>query len=430
MKLVSSLFLMLALAISSPAFANVSVSSPLNGSTVPSSVHFAASASTGCQRGVAAMGVYVDNALVYQVNGASINTTLPLSSGSHRVAVQEWDFCGAASATPLGVTVSNQAGVTVITPANGSTVAPLAPFAASAATSCPSGVAAIGVYVNGSLKSVQSGAALNTKVQLSSGTQTAVVQSWDNCGGSSKTPVTVNVASGTTLSNLQAVGGWDQWGELAPVYDICNAPCGGGAVNWSMYQHYSAGSLSGNATQYNMGGWQPYSDVLWSLKLIGQGTKLNMPDNNHTLLPSIHHMTYDTDVYVGNLNAAQDLEFDVNIFMNGVGMEWGTECNHLNGNVWDIWNNVNVQWIHTSIPCTLKNQQWNHVSFTVQRQANNDLTYETITVNGVTYTINQTVAPFPVPGNWYGMTANYQMDGDSHQTAYMTKLDNLSVTYW
>ena len=428
MKSVSPLLLMLSVAISLPAFATVVVNSPTNGATVGSSVYFAASGNTSCSKGVAAMGVYVDDSLRFQGNGASLNTTLTLSSGSHRIAIQEWDFCGAASNTSMSITVSNQAGVNVTSPANNSTVSAVAPYAATASTSCPSGVAAMGIYVNGSLAYTQQGSALNTQLPLNSGTQQTVVQAWDNCGSTSKAAVTVTVASGTKLSNLQSVGGWNQWGELAPTYNICNAPCSG--VNWSMYQHVQSNSLSGNATQFNIGGSTPYSDVLWSNKLIGQGTTLNMPDTNKTILPAIHHLTYDTDVYVGNFSVTQDLEFDVNIFMNGVGMEWGTECNHLNGGIWDIWNNVNAQWVHTTVPCTLNNQAWNHVSFQVQRESNNDLTYQTITVNGVMYTINQTVAPFPVPSSWYGMTVNYQMDGNYRQAAYMTMLDNLSVTYW
>ena len=165
-------------------------------------------------------------------------------------------------------------------------------------------------------------------------------------------------------------------------------------------------------------------------KLIGQGTTINMPDSNKTLLPSIKHMTYDTDVYVGNMAVAQALEFDINIYLKGIGMEWGLQCNHLNGNVWDYWNNVKTHWVHTSIPCTLKSKSWNHVSFQVQRESNNDLTYQTLTVNGKTYNINVTVAPFRVPSNWYGMTVNYQMDGDRNQAAYTTMLENFNVAYW
>lgn len=420
---------MLALAFSFPAFATVSVSAPSNGATVSSTVRFSATASTGCSRGVAAMGVYVDNSLRYQVNGRSLNTTLPLSPGRHSVAVQEWDFCGSASKVPLALNVTTKlSGVNVLTPVDGSTVSPSTTYAATATTSCPGGVAAMGVYVNGSLKATQRGASLNTNIALGAGAQNTTVTAWDNCGGAAKTSVNVKVAAGKKLTNIHAVGNWNQWGELAPVYNICTS-CSG-KVTWSMQQHVKTGSLSGNATRFNLGGTTPFSDVLWSNKLIGQGTTLNMPDSNRTLLPGVKHMIYDTDVYVGNLAVAQDLEFDINIYLNGVGMEWGLQCNHLNGNVWDIWNNVNVHWVHTSIPCTIKDKSWNHVSFQVQREANNDVTYQTLTVNGTTYKINQTVAPFHVPSGWYGMTVNYQMDGDRHQTAYSTMLDNFNVTYW
>ena len=428
MKLVSSLLLMLAVTTASPAFATVSVSSPANGSTVSTSVEFAASASTGCSSGVAAVGIYVDNNMMYQVNGTSLNTTLTLSPGSHKVAVQEWDYCGSSSNTPLGITVSTSAGVSVTSPADNSTVSSVVPVSATAATSCPYAVAAMGVYVNGSLVAKQNGNSLNTSVSLPGGTQKPVVQAWDNCGGTTNTAVTVNVASGTKLANLQAVGNWNQWGQYPPNYNICNAPCAG--ITWAMYQHDSSNSLSGNATQFDIGGTTPYADVLWSNKLIGQGTTLNMPDSNQTILPNINHMTYDADVYINNLAVMQDLELDVNLYMYGVGMEFGTECDHLNGNVWDIWNDVDAHWAQTSIPCTMNDKTWNHVSFTVQRESNNDLTYQTITVNGQTFTINQTFAPFSVPSTWYGMTVNYQMDGSYQQASYSTVLDNLSVTYW
>jgi hypothetical protein len=430
MKLFSPVILMFTLAMTMPALATVVVSSPSNGQTVASNVQFVASANTTtCSGGVAAMGIYVDYSLYYHVNGVSLNTTLSLSSGSHNVVVVEWDFCGGATSTPISLTVSNnnQTGVFVTSPTNGSAVGSSTTYTASAATSCPMGVAAMGIYVNHELAYVTPGATLNTQLTLSAGSQNTVVQEWDYCGGSSTAAVQVAV-SGTTLSNLQAAGGWNQWGELPPVYDICSAPCGG--VTWSMNQHISANSLSGDATQFNLGGTTPYSDVLWSNPLIGDGTTQNLPDTNHTLLPSVHHLILDTNVFVTNLAVTQDLEFDVNMFMNGVGMEWGTECNHLATGTWDIWNNVNAQWVSTSAPCSLNDNAWNHVTIQVQRETNNDLTYQTITVNGVVYNINQTVAPFSVPSGWWGMTVNYQMDGNYKQAANTTYLDKTSVTYW
>jgi hypothetical protein len=56
--------------------------------------------------------------------------------------------------------------------------------------------------------------------------------------------------------------------------------------------------------------------------------------------------------------------------------------------------------------------------------------YQSIAVNGTTTNLNETFAPFSVPADWYGITVNYQMDGDKYQSPNTTYLDNLSLTYW
>jgi hypothetical protein len=428
MKFLSYVFLTLTVATAAPTFATVVVSAPLNGASVGSSVQFVASANTStCSKGVAAMGIYVDDRLNYQIGGISLNTTLSLSSGTHRVVVQEWDYCGGATTTPIVLTVNSQAGISVTSPANGSTVGTPAAYVATTSTSCSRGVAAMGIYVNDQLAYVTPGATLSTQLALGVGNQRTVVQEWDNCGGTSTMPVSVTV-SGTTISNIQANGGWNQWGELAPVYAICSIICPG--VTWSMNQHVASISLDGNATQFNIGGTIPYSDVLWSNPIIGQGNTQNLTDSNHTLLPTLHNFTLDTYVYVTNFAITQNLEFDINMYMNGVGMEWGTECNHLADGAWDIWNNVDAAWMSTGVPCNLNSSAWNRITIQVQREANNDLLYQTITVNGVTYNINRTVAPFAVPSGWWGMTMNYQMDGNFQQAANTTYLDKTNFTYW
>jgi len=50
-------------------------------------------------------------------------------------------------------------------------------------------------------------------------------------------------------------------------------------------------------------------------------------------------------------------------------------------------------------------------------------------LDDATANINQTYAPFSVPSSWFGITVNYQMDGDKNQTAITTYLDNFSFTY-
>jgi len=95
-------------ALALPAFSIVTVSSPGNGSTSTSPVHFVATGSSpACSKGVAAMGIYTaPNVLAYKVNGSSLNTNLNLNSGTHDVTIKQWDNCGWAAGTNVAVTVN------------------------------------------------------------------------------------------------------------------------------------------------------------------------------------------------------------------------------------------------------------------------------------------------------------------------------------
>lgn len=418
------------LAFSVPAFANVVVSSPSNGQTVSSTVSYSATANTTtCSRGVASMGVYVDSRLLYVVNGTSLNTSLSVSPGQHNTVVEEWDYCGGATYATMQITATNQAGIHVASPGTDSTVSSPVSFVATATSNCSEGVASMGVYVNNQLVHVEAGAVLNAQLNLGAGTQHTVVEEWDNCGGASYTPVNVTVqGTDKVLSNLQASGGWRGWGELTPDYDICSAPCSG--VDWSMSQNVGSPSLSGNATEFNIGGTTPYSDVLWSIPVLGQNSTQNILDSGHTLLPTLHNFTYDSYFYVTDASITQVLEFDISMYMDGAGMIWGNQCNNLGGGTWDIWDNGNAKWISTGFACSLQNNAWNHVTIQAQRGDGNALLYQSITLNGKTANINKTYSPFSVPTGWWGVTLNYQMDGNYKQSLNTTYVDNFSLTYW
>src|SRR5579863_2646897 len=86
------------------------VTSPANNSQVVSPVNYVASATTtACSKGVASTGIYVDNKLTYVAQGASLNTQLSLSKGSHNTVVEEWDNCGGAAYSTVNVTVAKGA---------------------------------------------------------------------------------------------------------------------------------------------------------------------------------------------------------------------------------------------------------------------------------------------------------------------------------
>jgi len=413
------------------AFAGVTVSSPGNGSTVASSVTFAAKGTTSCSKGVASMGIYpAPYQLAYVVNGATLNTSLNFNPGTYNVVVEEWDNCGGASSTSVKITVKTGSGVYVASPANHSTVSAPTNFAATATTTCSQGVAAMGIYTAPSqLAYSVNGASLNTRLALNPGTYNVVVEEWDRCGGAATTPLTISVAAGQTFWNVHSAGGWNSYAQQPPNYTDCTAcvPSGPGTT-WSMVQGVKSPSFSGNSTQYSLGGNLAYSDVLWNNHLIGDFSSQGLPDTNHTLVPTLHNFTYDVYFYGSTLGASQALEFDVNQFFDGMGFTWGHECRIEAGNEWDVWDNVAGKWIPTGIACNPVENAWNHLTIQVTRTSDNKLLYKTITLNGVSHTLNWTYDPFSAPG-WWGITVNYQMDGDYKQSPYTVYVDKLNFIY-
>lgn len=416
------------------AFAGVSVTSPANGTTVQGSVSYVASATTSCSKGVASMGIYTaPGQLAYVVNGASLNTSLSLSPGTYNTVVEDWDNCGGAGTAAIKVTVNGGSGVYVTSPVNNSTVSSPANFTATATTTCSKGIASMGIYTApGQLAYVVNGASMNYNLALSAGKYNTVVEEWDKCGGAATTPVTITVGSsgggGNSFSNLQHSGGWGQYGQGPPNFVDCSpSPCDG--ITFSMSQGVKSPSMSGEASQYNLGGTTIYSDALFNNHLIGSQSSQGLPDTNHTLVPTLHNFTYDVYFYGTNLALSQALEFDINQFFDSQGYIWGHECRIAGGNEWDVWNNVSQQWIPTGIACHPVSNAWNHLTIQVQRTSNNQLLYQSITLNGVTSTVNQYYDPGPAPASWWGVTVNYQMDGNVKQNAYSIYLDELTFSY-
>jgi hypothetical protein len=428
---------LLPLCLATLASASVTVSEPKNNSTVATQVQYVASATTTCSKGVSAMGIYTSpGVLAYQTQGAALNTLLSLNPGVYNTVVQEWDNCGSSTYTPVTIRVgdSNSEGqVTVSAPQANSTVSPTMQYVASATSSCSKGVASMGIYTApGVLAYTTQGAELNTVLELKPGTYHTVVEEWDNCGGAATTPITITVAGGSNggvFSKLQQEQGWTGYGLLAPLYNICTTcPPSGPQVTWSMTQNVSSPSLSGHSSLMQIGGQTVYSDVLWNNHLIGDFSSQGMPDSNHEIVPNLHNFTYDVYFYVQDLAASQAVEFDINQFVDGYSFIWGHECRIVGGNEWDIWDNPGQTWHPTGIPCNPLPNAWNHLVLQVQRTSDNHLLFQSITLNGVTSVLNYYETPTAT--TWYGVTINYQQDGNYKQTPYSIWLDNLNFAYW
>lgn len=226
------------------------------------------------------------------------------------------------------------------------------------------------------------------------------------------------------------------WGPgyalLAPTWGICKT-CSptSSSVNWYRKTGVSSPSVGGSSSQQHIGGTHSFADILWNNHLVGSFTSVGLPDTNKTLTNNVHNFIYDVYFFVPNVNVSQALEFDINQFMGskmGKGFIWGHECRIAGGHEWDTYDNVHKKWVPTGVPCYPVSNAWNHLVIQAARTANNQLLFKSISLNGVTHTLNITRPPGTT--SWNGITINYQQDGNRTMTPYSVYLDHINFTIW
>jgi hypothetical protein len=314
------------------AFAGVTVSSPAPGATSGSPVHFVASASSG--HPITSMRIYVDNVSAFVTSSGSLNTSVPMSNGTHNVVVQAWDSAGAIYKTPETITVS------------GSTAPP------------------------------------------------------------PPTPAPVP-GSAVVKASIQKMTGWSSCTTCA------GAGGAGPSATFGFQQFVASPSLSGGAMKFSIGGKTPFSNALWWKQLGG--------DNSKT------HFVYDLDFYLTTPQVAQALEFDVNNSNNIFQFIFGTECS-IGRHEWDVWDTAGAKWIHTGAACPLPAAfKWHHLTWEFYRDSTT-AHFVSVTMDGVKHYINRSFNVHRVP--WNEINVAFQMDGNLHQQAYSTWLDNVTLRYW
>ena len=348
---------------------------------------------------------------------------------------------GAPATAPTTATPA----VTVTAPINNSNVDPTVQFVASA--SSKNGIASMAISVDNRSVFTGAGSSLNTLLNLKPGSHAVLVTATDTKGNTGSTPLRVSVwgaassqpqasapatsappppLSHPAFSNLQKAH-WTQYSLLPPSYAICgNCSPNGPQLVVNFQQGVANPSLSGAAMQTYIAGSEPYSDGFWNTRVLGDFA--SNPDPGHTIAPSIHHLIYDVYFYMQNPGASQAVEFDINQFVNGKSFIWGHECRLAGGHEWDTWNNPAQKWVPSGIPCNPQANAWNHLVIEVERTSDDHLHFVSITLNG-----NKSMTDrydTPTPTNWYGVTINYQQDGDYAQHAYSVWLDNINLEYW
>lgn len=412
-----------------PMFGAVSVSSPANGGTYVSPVKFTATATTPCYKGVASMGIYINNSLKYTVQGHSLNTSVTLTPGSYYAVVQEWDYCGGATKTPLNITVVQPwvdfGAVSVASPTPGQLVT--SPFLLSATdATCegqPVSTLAYSLDGDGTLLGLTNSQVLNTPVTATVGQHTLHVKSWGPNYAACATDVTANVvtpataiipSTATVTNNIQSFLNWK--GQ----YDPGTSGSATGAMGL-----VTSPSLSGAARQFittytNNGGFLYYDNF-------AQGTP-DTTSHNWFVDLYIHVASPSTDI--------ANIEIDMNqVDPSGNTVIMGFQCDGWGGNAtWDYtYTDSSTHWLHSAQHCKpteWTTDVWHHVQIWFSRDDQDNITYHSVWFDNQEQDINATVLS-KLPLGWADSNIlNFQIDGYGSQGGMTVYADNITVYRW
>jgi hypothetical protein len=128
--------------------------------------------------------------------------------------------------------------------------------------------------------------------------------------------------------------------------------------------------------------------------------------------------------------AAQALEFDSFQSVGGYDYMFGSQCDLAAGK-WDVWNELDGKWEHTSIQCEhFEANVWHHIQWYVRRNANaKTYTFVKLVVDGNSYSLNQTYSARNV--GWVdNVGVQYQIDVNATGGGYHEWVDQSSLTIW
>lgn len=273
------------------------------------------------------------------------------------------------------------------------------------------------VYVDGQAVYWTFESSMNTRIWMDPGAHTLEIMAEDKQGFIAAQVMNVNVVTpqAAGVTDIQTLPDWQSCSAVFPPgspreSQICAA--GLGTAVSTMTQGQSTPSLDGKAAKFSMGGPTGYSNELY-YESLGGGT-------------NVTHFIYDLWFFVDQPDFPQALEFDVNQTFGGLRWTWGTECNFKGTGKWDIWDSLNEKWVPSQVPCNpFPANTWIHLVWNFER-INGQAHYISVSVNGVTSTVDQFFQP---QTDWTLEDINvaFQMDGDSKQDPYNVWLDEVTL---
>lgn len=156
--------------------------------------------------------------------------------------------------------------------------------------------------------------------------------------------------------------------------------------------------------------------------------------------PSATNFTYDAQVYIAAPSSdIANLEFDVNqVLANGQTVIFGVQCDGYSS-TWDFTTNAGTpenpsdQWLHSTAPCNPQKwstNTWHHVQMAYSHDNDGNVTYKTVTLDGVQQKIYETVPSAFALGWGQVLLTNFQIDGLGSYGSATVYVDNLAISRW
>ena len=153
------------------------------------------------------------------------------------------------------------------------------------------------------------------------------------------------------------------------------------------------------------------------------------------------HFLYDGYVYIASpSNDVANIEMDTNqVIANGDTVIYGFQCDGYS-KTWDYTANQgtptspNDVWVHSSATCNPQSwsaNAWHHVQISYSHDNSGNVTYESVSLDGVQQTINATVnSAFALGWGAGALLTNFQIDGMGTSGTTTVYLDNLKIYRW
>lgn len=420
---------------------NISVISPVSGSSHPSPVWVRAH-NDGCKgEAPSYFGYSIDNdtTLIRGVTAYDIDVSgQPIGAGTHTIHFKSWVGSGACPVVNTTFTIagtqassdsstSSGQGITVASPMPGSND-PSNVWVRAHNIGCNGLPPTFFGYSMDSSSYLARGVTsydIDTTASVGGGTHTVHFKSWTaagicpvvdstfSVGGSS----TANASGGYIPSNATVSAGLERSGNWEYSHD-------GGTPGWSSGSTYfSAYTPSGDIGRKF---YMTYSDYGGEIYHLSFGND-----------PYATHFVYDTYLYVEDPENVQNIEMDVNqVMANGATVIFGMQCATAT-HTWQfstMWGS-NPHWNPSNVACNPAGwsaNAWHHIQIASHRNDSGVVTYDWVNFDGVqSYFSNATGSSVRQLGWAHGdLLINFQLDGRKGSASITAFAHQLNIYRW